>query len=363
MQTTVHQSFPPAESLMRRVLRDGAPIAGEYPLVFGEGFSGRMVTAEEETSVGSELRSACAILVRDLVIREVELRVGFIGSVVTHPDHRKKGWCRRLLERAEAELRDEGCAFSMLWAEDPRYYEPQGYRSVGTELNYLVDPCLSAVLPSLQRVRVGAPADFEALYHLYCEKPERVARTLDEMRTLLAIPEMELLVREDAAGEVVAYSCVGRGEDFASVIHEWAGSGEDVLATIQAHIQRRLESGDKDPLVIMVPAGQGLDAFFDSVGAPHITGVLGLAKLLDSSVLLPAIASLLPDTVEAELSPDASLVLSAPRGEIALPEDQLLTTFLEPKGARRQVEALEEALGLPLPILPLRPFVWGLDSI
>ena len=43
----------------------------------------------------------------------------------------------------------------------------------------------------------------------------------------------DFLCPEDEDGNPVAYSCVGRGADFASVVHEWAGSREDVLATLQ----------------------------------------------------------------------------------------------------------------------------------
>ena len=227
MQTTVHESFPPAEALMRDVLRDGAPIAPEYPLVFDEAFAGRVVTAQEDRGGARELRSACAILARDLILPGARLRVGFIGSVVTHPSHRRGGWGREVLARAEEALRGEGCACSMLWADDPGFYEHLGYAPVGTELHYLIDPCLSAVLPSMQRVREGRPDDFAALLRLYTAKPERVERSQEEMSALLSIPEMELLVREDegrgARGLLVRRA--GRGLPFRDPRVGWRSRG------------------------------------------------------------------------------------------------------------------------------------------
>ena len=136
-----------------------------------------------------------------------------------------------------------------------------------------------------------------------------------------------------------------------------------MLATVQGHLQRRLETGDKDPLVLMLPAGDPVRSFFDALGTPHITGVLGMAKLLDPAALLAAIQPLLPPGVEFDAEPDGLTVFRAPGGELALEEPELLPTLVEPQGARARVTRLEEALGQPLTSLPVRPFVWGLDSI
>ena len=51
-----------AEVLMRSVLRDGAEIAGEYPLVFDKRFDGGVVTAGDEANIVS----TCAVLSRRL---------------------------------------------------------------------------------------------------------------------------------------------------------------------------------------------------------------------------------------------------------------------------------------------------------
>ena len=63
-----------AQALLEGVLRDGSSLAGEYPLVFGADAPGELVTIAEQ----GEVRSACGVLVRDLLARGERVRVGLI---------------------------------------------------------------------------------------------------------------------------------------------------------------------------------------------------------------------------------------------------------------------------------------------
>ncbi|HVS18757.1 MAG TPA: GNAT family N-acetyltransferase, partial [Planctomycetota bacterium] len=131
MKTRVAQ----ARALMERVLRGGASLAEEYPLVFGARAAGELESLEDE----GEVRAACALLVRDLVCGHERLRAGLIGSVCTHEAHRRRGLGRRLLERAETRLAELGCTLAVLWADEPGWYERQGWRSAGCELLFQLD--------------------------------------------------------------------------------------------------------------------------------------------------------------------------------------------------------------------------------
>ena len=106
-----------ARGLMERVLRGGAPLAAEYPLVFEHGFPGRIVALEEH----GDVRSACGILVRDFAIGAARVRAGLIGSVTTDPAWRRRGLASRLLDRAEAMLAHDGCSLALLWADEPAF--------------------------------------------------------------------------------------------------------------------------------------------------------------------------------------------------------------------------------------------------
>jgi len=76
-----------ALELMQRVLRDGEPLAPEYPLVFRDEFPGRVIALGE----GEEVRSACAVLTREFLIDGERVRGGLIGSVSTDPEWRHQG--------------------------------------------------------------------------------------------------------------------------------------------------------------------------------------------------------------------------------------------------------------------------------
>ncbi|MEM7518028.1 MAG: GNAT family N-acetyltransferase, partial [Planctomycetota bacterium] len=122
MDITIKDACSNAQSLMERVMRDGESLEPEYPLIFREEMAGRVVSVEAKGKV----RSACGILARDLLMPTAKLRAGMIGSVSTDPDHRRQGLASRLLDAAEDGLREEGCLFALLWADDPVFYEKRG---------------------------------------------------------------------------------------------------------------------------------------------------------------------------------------------------------------------------------------------
>ena len=223
MNVAVTQQDACALELMERVLRNGNSLAPEYPLVFGDEAPGRLVVCEEN----GEVRSTCAILDRDLVTAHASIRAGMIGSVSTHPDHRGKGYASRVLDQAEDELRESGCMFSLLWADDPAFYAKRGYVEIGAENDFLLDVSSLSKLPPCDDVRPIEERDIQQVHSLYARHPERVERTAQETASLIFSPGMEVLVRENA-GQVVGYSCLGRGDDMRGVIHEWGGRPEDL---------------------------------------------------------------------------------------------------------------------------------------
>lgn len=357
-----------AVELMERVLREGAPIREEYPLVFGDEAPGRIVTIEED----GEVRSTCAILVRDLITPHVSFRIGLVGSVSTHPDHRGRGLATRVLAAAEDELRAEGCLFSLLWADDPGFYARRGYQEIGTELDYVIRPKLSKKFPSSEEVRPADPKDLMAVHSLYMRHDQRIERTPGETERLMATPGMEMLVKEDT-GEVVAYSCMGRGADMQGVVHEWAGAPEHVAACLHAHLRRRAMQGDTSDLYLIAPAdATGLKKTLARLGARSAPGVLGMGKLLNLQKLVELYAWFLGpdgnvrvDQRPAQLREDGKpgLRIQGPNMALLFEAEEAFRILFSPRGEERDVKYLRRALGLKLDMLPLKPFVWGLDAI
>jgi hypothetical protein len=94
---------------MERVLRAGAPIAPEYPLVFAGAENAAFVVDED----GGAALSACALLERNLIVRGHTIRAGLIGSVATDPLGRRQGRCARVLAAAEEELARRGALLAI----------------------------------------------------------------------------------------------------------------------------------------------------------------------------------------------------------------------------------------------------------
>ncbi len=64
------------------------------------------------------------------------LKVGGIGSVSTHPDHRKKGHSGRLLEIAIDEMEKAGCVWSYLGTGVNDHYARYGWKTVSTAFRF-----------------------------------------------------------------------------------------------------------------------------------------------------------------------------------------------------------------------------------
>ena len=360
---TLIETTDAARALIGKVLHQGADIAADYPLVFGEGSPGRVITLEED----GELRAACTVLVREFVVDGVRIKGGMIGSVVTDPDHQGRGLGTKLLLQAEIALQLEGCAFTLLWASQPDWYLKRGYAPMGSENDFLITPGARGGLPKATDVRVFTPEDAGAVHAIYEAHGARVARTADETTTLLGCPGMRTVVRE-REGRVVAYACYGRGADLQNSIHEWGGDVEDVLALVRALLDHHCDVADPDQPVFLIAPPQAVDLSYCllTLGVASQRGMLGLGKVLDRRTAAATLAARLPEGGHAEVitTPLGEQVyLSGPKDEGELADDAVLALLFAATEIRQDVAQFLERFGLENAQLPLEPFVWGLDSI
>ncbi|MDP6837750.1 MAG: GNAT family N-acetyltransferase, partial [Planctomycetota bacterium] len=316
-----------------------------------------LVWAEE----GGVTLSACGIQTRELVVPGERLRVGLIGSVATDPAARGQGLAGHVLTRAEQVLRGRACLFSLLWADDPAFYEPRGYRLVGRETDFVIDPARRELLPLAHGVRAATPRDRDAIHELYSAHPARVDRSPEETRTLLSSPGMVVLVR-GMPGAVTAYLCLGRGDDLQGVIHEWGGPSQDVLALVGACLDDHLHGAQ----VLFLMAGPGernLKNTLDALGFESAEGCLGMARLLDAQGAALLAERRVGRDLAVSCVSDGSLELRGPRASERIAAEEFLTLLLPVKGERRAHWELGQRLGVDLSALALEPFLWGLDSI
>ena len=354
-----------ALELMQRVLRDGEPLAAEYPLVFRQEFPGRVIALGE----GEEVRSACSVLTREFVVEgpagSIRVRGGLIGSVSTDPAWRHKGLGTRLLVEAEAALQREGCAFALLWADTPEFYLERGYGPIGTEEDFLISSELVRNLPGTEGVRPMTPDDAAPIHALYERHTARVERTAQETAALLGCPDMLTLVREEQ-GELVGYACRGRGRDLGDFIHEWGGDSEGVLALIRAHLEERFTE-EEGHLFLMAPSSAS-DLCYRLIhaGAVCQRGMLGLGKILDREAaarLLNECLGKIGTAAVVEHEGSSRFEIRGPQAGGHVDDDGALALLLGVADVRDQVASFLAEFGLQDVRLPVEPFAWGLDSI
>ncbi len=346
-----------AQELIQNTFGADRDLAGEYPLVFDPTFSGSLVGLEHE----NEVVSACAVLPRDLVLNGWLMRVGLIGSVATHPDHRGQGYAGQLLERAEHVLFHQGAVLSLLWADDAKFYEKKGYVPIGVEIDYKIEMQDAAKLPEALGVRFMQSRDLAEVHALYVRHSHRADRTLAETMALLQGPGITAIVREDEAGAIVSYIVMGRGHDLQGMVHEWGGDTQSVLACVRGLLQCLPEECPGLYLMCPVTSVDMRQTLLD-LEIPALEGILGMARIID----MGAMAKIFERFGDARLTvtPEPEgLRLEGPAGSTVLDAQKVLLALMPPQGNRGVVDALETELGLRFDALPLSPFTWGLDSI
>lgn len=345
------EATPTPEALLRQVLRSGASsLEEEYPLVFDG--PGEVVHIERDGATVS----GCGVLPRTMQVGSTRLPVGLIGSVATHPDHRGQGHASEVLQLAEQALAESGAVLSLLWAEEPAFYDARGYVPLGTEVDYLLPPEIAPLLPERGNVRSATSEDACAIHALYSAHSTRIERDAEETAKLLASPNMRTLVLE-REGVPCAYVCEGRGGDLQGVLHEWGGSALDVLAVVRVHLERLAI-----PTVLMAPRdAKGLFRYLTVLGLQASVGILGMGKLVSLEAAGRMICEAYP-ALTSEARPDG-LLLRGPGGDALLDDTQTLLLLAAPQGLREVAAAVEELVGVEMPALPLAPFCWGLDSI
>jgi len=365
--TTTHRSNAPraaaqdqtaaALGLMERVLRDGRPMASEYPLVFDGGAPGRVEVIDE----GDAPASACAWLRRDLLTPGGALPVALVGSVATREDARGRGLGTDVVDRAIDRAAEAGAAIALLWADDPAWYQERGWVPFGSEFLHVVEDGWAFLLPDPVGVRTAAATDAQAIHALYAQHLARVDRTAAETRTMLGVPAMRTVVAEQG-GRVVGYACMGRGEDLMNVVHEWGGAPDAVLACIS---QLWRDAGTERLYVMRSETDVDLAAYFDFVKAPGARGILAMARIANVERLRDVFDRATPGdvTVTVAQASEPALDFTSPRGELRLTGHELLLGLCPPRGDARVTEILSNELATDLPDLPLQPFCWGLDSI
>lgn len=104
---------------------------------------------------------------RTMLLRGVEVPLGGIGSVSTHPDWRHNSLATAVLRECIGRMRRRGYALSFLYTGIIEFYERLGWRVVPTPLTTILTEDAASLPGGGFRVRPLAPADMPAVMQLH----------------------------------------------------------------------------------------------------------------------------------------------------------------------------------------------------
>jgi GNAT superfamily N-acetyltransferase len=273
------------------------------PLLFSRANAGNLRIMTD----GGRPVAMVGMVINDLLLREIGLRAGSIGSVCTLPEYRGQGFAGRLMDDAMAHAAAQGASLLLVSGGRGLY---RRMACIDAGLYRVIEVDRRAGRRGRGRVRQWTEQDSAALEALHSREEVRFVRAPGEMAVLLRAramfcrPARTWVVEE--AGKIAAYLCVsGPGDRTGSGIvlsRELAGSREAVLDAAAGVLK---EEGAQR-LDVEVPASDGLVALAAGRGmALRAVGRHGTLKVMDRGAFLRAIAPRLerwqhplPDSLE-----------------------------------------------------------------
>jgi GNAT superfamily N-acetyltransferase len=351
---------------LERGLRDGirGRLQAEYPISLTPENAGsqRLVRSD-----GHPLSHAMVHRVTGR-IGDVRLPLGLIGLVYTEEEARGRGLAGRCIEACVEDLLRDGVALAVLWSDRHAFYARLGFHPAGRERFLVLDQRVLGRVAAreengpLPPVSEPLAAHWPALEALYEARRFRADRRPGDLALLAAAPESELRVA-CRDGQPVAYAALGRGNDFAEVVHEWAGAEAGVLACLEALLVGRRAVG-----LMTGPEDGDLVARLREAGAAEHDGVFGLVRLLDPRGLWKKVRTNVPELEGIALErAHGGVHVTGSAGSVEISDPQALALLLEgdsqadlnaltPALSDREWHGLEKRQPLPL-------YLWGFDSI
>lgn len=247
-------------------------IANEYPTALTKSNLHNMRVITEENQVLSH-----AVL-KPLVIKTPLLiyKAAAIGSVVTAQNHQGQGLSSQILESCLAEARAQECDFAILWTNLYDFYRRLGFELAGFEESIVIEREFEVPEHGLKFLK-GAQVAPDAVLRLYAQHTVGTARTAEEVRKFMQIPNSTIHTAWDSNGQMVAYAVEGKGADLTDYVHEWGGSVSALLALFA-----NLRKAKARPFTVILPNHSvNLITALQAKSVTINQGFLGMIKILD----------------------------------------------------------------------------------
>ncbi len=244
-----------------------------YPYAYGPGnlHNMRIIKADDR------IISHAAIYPRFVnTVDGLELKVGCIGGVATHPEYRGRGYATAVLNDCIRKMEQEDYDISILWTDSPDFYRRLGWESAGTELCFNLNPGNVFVLPTVKENAEEVTSDFSEIRQIYDLKPLRSRRESGDY-PLLFNSQRRFYCRRDAM--TTAYVLVG---DDNSVL-EYGGDSKGVCS-----ILRKLVERENCPFLKLFtpPQQDDLAGYMEELGVPKNSIYLGMIRVISQKKVL-----------------------------------------------------------------------------
>jgi len=359
IKSTDEAIYPQVISFLQKNLQENVPfhIVDEYPLALSKDNMERM----KVMLINDKVVSHCYWFPYTIETSIGKLKVAGIGSVVTDPNHRNKGYSTRVLESCLKDIKQKGFQLAILWSNLTEFYERLGFCCAGLEHLLIVT---SSEIPSYQKrfiIEQYTYKDFEQIFNLYKKQPYKVIRGEKEFEAYLGIPETYSFVAK-LNEEIKAYAVIGKGKDFQNYIHEWAGDSSAVIETIQ-HIAKTF---DFDEVIVNIPFKESPIYQELTQTFPAAEGVMGMIKILNLKSLGSQISHHIKGKSSKKIifSKDKDYIIKIDDKEFRLESEKKMVTLLF--GPHNDPDIIDIATELNTylkPTFPISMYIWGLDSV
>lgn len=333
-------------------------IASEYPTTLSVQNLHNMRIIKDKNQVVSH-----AVL-KPLIIKNPHLvfKVGAIGSVVTDEAYRQQGLGQQIINDCIEQAEKQNCDIAILWTNLYDFYRKMNFELAGSEISFVIDRPLTQNLGNYKYLTNSKIAP-EALLRVYSQHTVASARTLDEVKKFLSIPNTQVHSAWDTNNQLAAYAIEGKGADLNGYIHEWGGSITALLGLLTT-----VFTTQKQTKTLIVPRhSKNLIEKLDALHLIRNDGFLGMIKLTQFDQLSGKIKR----AFRAEGIIDMVLE-KRPNGYWFGIGQEILTVANEADVVRLLFGPIDyKALHLLSPaavqkiekILPLPLWVWGWDSV
>ncbi len=192
----------------------------DFPLILGRDNRDMVLGICE----GVRVAAGVACLVRQFQTSCGPIPVAGIGSVVTRPEYRGRGFSRALQNALIDRLAAANVPLAVLWSDQPEFYTGRGFVPAGWEFHVDMEAVRPATgFPDGFSCRVFRAEDAPAAAALYDHHPFRTLRQPGDSARLYTMAGTRGFVALGEGEQVVAAVFCGKGADFTDYVTEWSG--------------------------------------------------------------------------------------------------------------------------------------------